>query len=311
MRRMGRRGMSLMEAMVAVSIVLVMGAVIGETMANAIEYQRILEERDVVIRQARVAMSKIKREVEQAYLTPSQLALETVQTVFVGMDDDPDTLYFATMAHQRIYRDSRECDQTEITLWAERADSEQGKGFVLYHREARRVDERPDEDGMVYPLAYNVRSFNLRYLDPVDNEWQEEWDTRGTDTPYRLPRSVEVGLVLIAPDPSDERRTVDVPFMTTINLRYGGRLMNTSNPLANRASQPLFGGNGNPQMPSPIANFQGFGDAQLPGARPTARPSVNRPGSRPPRSAARDTVQVDSNGNASVNPARALMGGKR
>lgn len=279
LRRRNRRGMTLIEVMISVFIVLVMGLIIAESLSNAIEYQRVLEDRDVVIRQARVALSKIRREIEQAYLTPSQTALETVQTVFVGLDEEPDTLFFATMAHQRVYRDSRECDQAEITLWAERATEEQGRGYVLYHRESQRVDHEPDEQGSVYPLAYNVRSFNLRYLDPKDVTWREEWDSRGTDTLYRLPRAVEVGLVLISPDPTDEDRTIDVPFVTTIALNYGGRLSSKTNPMANRGGQSLFGGNGNPQIPSPLlgmgANgFTGFGSSQI------SPPRANRGGKK-------------------------------
>lgn len=267
--RRSRRGMTLMEVMISVTIVLIMGLIIAESLANAIEYQRILEDRDVTIRQARVTLSKLRREIEQAYLTPSSTALETVQTVFVGQDEEPDSLFFATMAHQRVYRDSRECDQSEITIWAERASEAQGPGYVLFHRESPRVDHEPDLQGGVYPLAYNVRSFNLRYLDPRDGEWKEEWDTRSSDTLYRLPRAVEVGLVLIAPDPTDEGRSVDVPFVTSIALNYGGRLTSVGNPLANRGGQSLFGGMGNPTIPPPYVYGQpwaGLASAQLPGA---------------------------------------------
>lgn len=300
--------MTILEVMVAVTVVVVMGLVIAESMTNAVEYQRLLEDRDVTIRQARVAMSKLRREIELAYLTPSQLATETIETVFVGMDEEPDKLYFASMSHQRIYRDAREADQAEITIWAERATEEQGHGYVLFHREAGRVDEEPDEGGIVYPLAYNVRSFNLRYLDPQDGEWKEEWDTRSSETLYRLPRAVELGLVLIAPDPTDKDRTVDVPFLTTVGLHYGGRLQNLGNPLANRAQQSLFGGNGNPLMVSPIAgNFGGFGSGTLPGARPTPRGAGGTPSKRMPAGSPRR----GSDGQMRVTPQDALFGGRK
>ena len=79
--RRHRAGMTLLEVMVSVSVLVVMGLIIAESMRNAIEYQRLLEDRDVTIRQARVAMSKLRREIEMAYLTPSQTAIETVQTL--------------------------------------------------------------------------------------------------------------------------------------------------------------------------------------------------------------------------------------
>ena len=221
--RQSRRGMSLMEVMVAVSIVMVMSTIAWQGVMSSVEIRDALAERDELTRSARVALSKIRRDLQLAYLSKHPTAIETYQTVFVGLDEDPDTLFFATLAHQRIYRDSRESDQTEITLWTE-SSPDGGRGYVLYHREAPRVDEEPAEDGQVYPLAYNVRSFRLRYLDGERNEWVDEWDSRGVDVANRLPRAVQVGLILIAQDPDDENRTVDVPFLTTVILDYAAPL---------------------------------------------------------------------------------------
>ena len=292
--------MTMVEAMISIFILLIMSMMIGQTMQNAIKFQTLLEDRDVTVRQARVAMGKIKREIAAAYLTPSQNAVDTVQTVFVAQDSDPDSIFFATMAHQRIYRDSRESDQSEITLWTEKMDRDKGQGYVLYHRESPRVDEEPDEQGTVYPLAYNVRSFNLRFLDPVDGEWKEEWDTRATDTLYRLPRSVEIALVLIADDPGRPGKYIDVPFLTAVNLQYGGRLMSESNPMANRGGQSPFGGMGNPLMKSPLAGpgapWNGFGEQPVakPPSRKVTKDKKGKGGGKRPT--------MTTNGKGPVNP---------
>jgi hypothetical protein len=124
------------------------------------------------------------------------------------------------LSHQRLYHNSRECDQTEVTIWGERAKREQGQGNVMYHRESPRIDGEPDEGGRIWPMAYNVRSFDVRYLDNQTFEWFDEWDTRSADTPYRLPRAVQVGVVFLAPDPDDPDDSIEVPFLTTITLQY-------------------------------------------------------------------------------------------
>ena len=215
-----RRGLTLLETMLSMFVVVVMGAMVTETLSNSIEINRILEDRDVTTRSARVALSKLRREVQLAYLTPNQNAIERYQTVFVGEDNNPDTLYLASLAHQRLYMNSRECDQTEITVWAESTPSDLGDGNILYHREAPRIDEEPAEQGAVYPLAYNVEQFNLRYLDSQSMEWKDEWDSRGVDTAGRLPRAVEIGLLLIGVDPEDPDDTVEIPFLTSVVLEY-------------------------------------------------------------------------------------------
>lgn len=218
LRRASRRGMSLLEVMVAISIVLVMSVFSMSALSNAIEMKDLLAQKDEVTRSARVAMGRLRRELQLAFLTDFPQAVERYHTVFVGIDDNPDTIFFSSFAHQRLYRNARECDQTSITVWTE--DADEGPGYTLWHREAPRVGEEPDEGGPIQPLAHNVRSFNLRYLDPRTNEWLEEWDNRKPDT-TGLPRAVQIGLVLIAPDPNDADQTIDVPFLTTVELVEG------------------------------------------------------------------------------------------
>ncbi|MBN2801363.1 MAG: prepilin-type N-terminal cleavage/methylation domain-containing protein [Deltaproteobacteria bacterium] len=221
--RRSRRGMNLIEVMVAVAVLVVMAAMSWEILASTGDARAILAERDETTRSARVTLSRLRRELQLAYLTPNRGAVNTYWTVFVGENSDPDTLFFASLAHQRLYRNSRESDQTEISLWAE-PSRERGQGYVLFHREAPRIDEEPDEAGVVFPLAYNVRSFDLRYLDPKTNEWRDEWDSRSTDTPYYLPRAVQIGMVLIGQDASDADKTIDIPVMTTVVLQYASPL---------------------------------------------------------------------------------------
>lgn len=264
--RRARAGMTILEISVAITVLLVMSLIVYESLSSSIEFNELLSKRDGTTRSARATLSTLRRELQLAYLTPARTALETAETVFVGMDEEPDKLYFATLAHQRLYMDSRECDQSEVTVWAESSPRDVGEGYIIYHRESPRVDHEPGQGGHVYPLAYNVRSFNVRYLDPQTNEWRDEWDSRNADTFYRIPRAVEIGLVLIAPDPEDSEETVDVPFLSRFTLVYGQRLMQSFVGLGQLASgtdgtapaqptntQPLpFLGGG-----QPFQNFQG------------------------------------------------------
>lgn len=213
-----RRGTSLLEVMASVTVLVIMMAATITALRSALDMRDILEERDDSTRGARVALERIRREIQLAFLTPNRTSTLTYQTVFVGEDGGTDQLWFASLSHQRLYRDTRESDQTEISIWAE--PDPDGVGYVLYHREAPRIDEEPDKDGTVLALARGVRSFELRYLDSQADEWREEWDSRGADTPYRLPRAVSIGLVLIGTDPEDPDRTIDLPFFTTVLLQY-------------------------------------------------------------------------------------------
>lgn len=274
--RARRHGMSLIEVMVTVAIILVMSTITFSVLQSSLDTRDVLAETDDVTRGARVTMSKLRRELQHAFLSKYPQAINTYETVFVGTDSNPDTLYFASSSHQRLYRDSRQSDQTEITLWAESVA--RGEGYVLYHRESGRIDEEPAEGGTIYPLAYNVRTFNVRYLDSRTNEWTDEWDTRSVDQANRLPRAVQIGLVLVSEeDDGGRKRTVDHPFVTTILIEQGEALQKSPfNP-----EQLPDGGAVSPDSP-----LGGPGGGNIPvgpggGSRPVgAPPRIPRGGSQ-------------------------------
>ena len=222
-----RRGFTLLEVVVALAILALIAGLTFTTIASALNTRDMLEADDVVNQSARVAMARIRRDISLAYLTASTSAVNTYKTIFVGQNSDPDRMWFATLAHQRLYRGARESDQSEITYWTE-SDPAGGNAKVLLRRESPRIDNEPERDGVIAPLAYGVASFEVRYLDSQSNEWKDEWDTTGVDTANRLPRAAQVALTLHAPDPEDEERTVERTFLTTVLLEFGPRLTQTS-----------------------------------------------------------------------------------
>lgn len=213
-------GFTLLEVMVAVGILAFIGSISFVTIRNASETANALEMDGKVDETVRIVLETLRREISLAYLTPSTQAINTYRTVFVAKDEDPDRLWFTSLSHHRIYQDSRECDQTEITLWTE-PDPEERGAYVLLHREAPRIDNEPDVGGVIYPLAYKVKSFDLRFLNSDKNDWQKEWDTNSAETPNTLPRAVQVVLVLLTPNLEDPEELVEKTYASTILLTFG------------------------------------------------------------------------------------------
>jgi prepilin-type N-terminal cleavage/methylation domain-containing protein len=220
MMRTSRRAFTLIEVMVSIALLTMIGAVVVATLRNSLRARDMLAVNDGVQQSARVALERLSRELRLAYLTPNTSAVNTYQTVFIATDDDPvDEVWFTSLAHRPLYKNTHECDQTEVTLWAE-PDPENPNLQVLLHREAPRIDEEPDIDGTILPLAHGVKRFDLRFLDGQTGEWMEEWSTTSTETPNRLPRAVKLVLVISAPDLEDEDELIDHTFVTTILLEY-------------------------------------------------------------------------------------------
>jgi type II secretory pathway pseudopilin PulG len=224
------------EVLIAVAVLAIIAAVVFETMAGTIRARNYLDQEDQIARTARTALARFSREVSLAFLTSNSQAVNTYKTVFIGKDDDiTDTLWLATRSHRRAYQGAQESDQTEVTWWTEEDPQSEGR-LILLHREAPRIDHEPDKGGKVLPLARDVVRFDLRYLDQ-NNEWKESWDSTGAEQNGRLPRAVELVLVLAAPDPEDEEKTVERSFVQTV-------LIEGASPLERSALSSDGGGGG-------------------------------------------------------------------
>jgi general secretion pathway protein J len=220
--------MTLMEIMVSLAILSMIGAMSWTALGQSLIARDALEVQDGVRQQARIALERISRELATAYMSGNITTPNTYKTVFVGKNQDPvDTLWFASLSHHRIYRDSRESDQTELTYWGE-PDPEDRDTYVLLHREAPRIDHESDKDGTILPLAYGVQRLDFKYLDPKTNEWEEEWDSTGIDHPNTMPRAVRVVLVLEGPDAADPDKTAEFAYATTVMLEFSNEMSSSA-----------------------------------------------------------------------------------
>ena len=223
---------TLLEVVVALGVMGIIGVMSWQALAGSLEARDFMEAEESFQRSANTALARVQRHLELAYLTNNTTAVNTYMTVFIAEDGgDTDTVWFSSLGHRRRYMNSRECDQTELTLWTE-DDPENDGAQVLLMREAQRIDERPDEDGGVLPVAHGVERFDLHYLDPQTGEWIEEWDSTGADQNNRLPRAVQVVLELRAPTYDDDDRPEDHTrtFVRTIQLAFASTLNREASP---------------------------------------------------------------------------------
>ncbi|MED5372753.1 MAG: type II secretion system protein GspJ [Myxococcota bacterium] len=215
--------MTLIEVIIALGILATIGVLTLSTVSSTLKARDVLAEEDEVQQSARVALDTLTHELRLAYLSWNKNSPNTYRTVFVGKDTgDIDTLWFASLSHQRLYQGAREGDQTEITIWGDDDPYHDGR-YVLLHREAPRIDHEPDEGGVIQPMSYNVRSLSIRYLDPQTCEWADEWDSTAVEQLNRLPRAVQFSLTLMGPDPDEDGKEKPYTFASTTVLQYGKR----------------------------------------------------------------------------------------
>jgi len=151
-------------------------------------------------REGRMAMARMTRELQSAYLSahaPIDDTLRVAQTTFTGKPGSPAAhLAFTAMSHRRLAADVKESDQEEISYFGS-DDPDQSATVDLARRQASIVDEDPEEGGRVDVLATNIDLFDLEYFDPVMARWVDEWDSQSVvEEKGRLPRAVKIVLVL-------------------------------------------------------------------------------------------------------------------
>lgn len=195
-----RRGMTLVEVMVAVTILGLVATItfggFSQTMRNKQRMEEMADRSHVI----RVAMERMVSEISMAYVSihvnPNP-ALQSMNTCFIGgRGGHGHRLDFTSFSHRRLYRDAHESDQNEISYFVTDHPEDRDRR-VLARREQNRIDDDPQEGGTVQILVDDVLDLEMEYFDHVSAQWTDSWDTRElTQQPNRLPTQVKIFLTV-------------------------------------------------------------------------------------------------------------------
>ncbi len=198
--RLRMRGFTMIEILVAVSLLMAVSTAILRVMTLSFETKEIVTNVNDRYHEGSQVMLRILRELRMSVLfakVPEEKREEepAMITRFKGEDDE---IYFASTAHMRLYSESRESDQAEFGYYLRQGDARNGyRGKTLYRRESKRLDNNPDKGGQVWPVLEGVKELKFEYWDDAkeigDDAWQRDWDSDENDL---LPKRVRVTLVL-------------------------------------------------------------------------------------------------------------------
>ncbi len=192
-------GMTLIELLVAMTILAFISMLVFASIDGMRRSREGVDRISSRYREGRLAMARITREVQAAYLSlhaPIDESIQVVKSSFVGEPGSPAArLDFNSFSHRRLRVDARESDQIEISYFGSE-DPDDGGVIDLARREAR-PDVEPRKGGKVEVLATDIDLFDLTYLDPLTGQWREEWDsTSVVGEKGRMPAQIKVVLVL-------------------------------------------------------------------------------------------------------------------
>jgi general secretion pathway protein J len=207
------RGFTLVELLVAMGITAALGAMTLGAFAQIDHASGIARAQDERYAAARMALSRLSREVSMAFLSKNydDRRFRDPPTLFVGHEDH---LLFTTMAHERLYRDARESDQAVVEYVVD-SDPEHAGEEALFRREKVHLDDEPDRGGRKDLVADHVVAFRIGYWDPKRSEWSREWTTRAPEHADQLPSRVRLELELKLADGRTERFVTEAKLAMT------------------------------------------------------------------------------------------------
>jgi len=196
--RRHERGFTLMEIMIAVTIL----GMIGTLSVGALRSSVDARERTLVItdryHQVRQSMLRMTRELQSAFLSEHRDCEDPQnKTIFLGKSSSNGMrLDFTSFSHFKIRSDANESDQNELSYFVDNHPDDAGRK-ALFRREQVRIDAEPEEGGSIKLMAEDVQEILFEFFDPIDKEWEDEWDSTSMDYKGKLPLFVKIEITVL------------------------------------------------------------------------------------------------------------------
>jgi type II secretion system protein J len=212
-------GFTLLEVMIAMTILAMMSLLLYTSMSSTMSGKEDTEKKDNMNHSVALAFNKISNDLQMAFLLPGPDFLGTDgtrKTVFKGTEDKMD---FASFSHVRYLKDAPEADFGEVGYSLEDNKDDEGGGKLLMRREAKVLDDKPDEGGTLEPLVEGVKEIHFSYFDTKKNDWLKSWDSSQLENSNQLPRAVKIEIKV--QDPSSEEDVYSFSTIAEIRLNNG------------------------------------------------------------------------------------------
>jgi general secretion pathway protein J len=214
-RRSHASGFTLIEVMLALAIVAFITSIMWGSFSQIARDKKKLEAAQERLHTVRVALMRMAREIEMAYISDNQdTSVAYRPTFLIGSSQAAiDELSFSSFAHQRLRGGLAEGDSAVVTYYASR-DPDDSSVTNLMRKETRRLqaDDPKLLPGESYVLCPDVASVKYSFYDYKKKEWQREWNTNTVGSDF-LPSHVRITLIVY-----DEKRQ-EVPYSTDARIQ--------------------------------------------------------------------------------------------
>lgn len=205
--RRAEAGLTLIEVMIASSVMVIMMALAWRTIANTSESRRTFEAYEERNHELRMAMQRIVSDIEHAYLSRNEDTTQThPRTMFIAKSGTrlPE-IRFSTLGHRVLWADANESEQTVIQYLPRNNPDKAGQVDWVRREQRRPSNEPPDDLPSEYDvLVTDISAATLEFWNWKNVEWQDSWDTTQSDGQKgMLPSRVRITLTVKDPGGKD------------------------------------------------------------------------------------------------------------
>jgi general secretion pathway protein J len=169
------------------------------TFAQTAKVKKRIEQMQDRTHTIRVALMRMSREIEMAFVAFEQTGTQERRTLFAGISHSEfDELRFSWFGHQRLRADAAEGDTALVTYFTA-PDPDNPMVTNLMRRETRRLEAKDFKliPGETYLLCPDITRLKFAYYDYKQKEWREEWDTTRADGQTYLPTQIRISLTVL------------------------------------------------------------------------------------------------------------------
>jgi type II secretion system protein J len=215
---MKRRAFSLLELLVAASLLAIVGALMVQSLSSSIDSKETVENVSNRYHLVRSAMSRMVDEISQAYLSNHRSATDPRSET--GFKGERDRLRFTAFGYVPRVEDEKKSDQRQLGYAIEH-DRKSGTQS-LFRTEQANLDENFEEGGRALLLLSNVRELELQYWDAQKEQWLDKWDAEGSDPVMnnKLPARVKIKMVVVMEDGVEQTFVTQTKIWLTAPLNF-------------------------------------------------------------------------------------------
>ena len=192
-----RRAFSLLEILIAATLLAIIGALLAQSLSSSLDAQDAIETTSNRYHLVRSAMSRVIDEVSMAYLSGHRPVNGVEIRAVTGFKGERDRIDFTAFGYMPRVEDEKRSDQRQLAYFLDNDPRTNTKSLV--RREQANLDDDFEEGGREQTLLPDVRDIEFQYWDPQKEAWVEKWDAAG-DQLNRLPARVRIEFTAVMDD---------------------------------------------------------------------------------------------------------------